>query len=129
MVKYSQDVLDSVFSALADPTRRAVLERLAQGEASVTELAEPFPLSLPAVSKHLRVLERAGLVVRVRQGRTRRCRLAAGPMQEAARWIARYRVFWERQLDALAEYLDQQVATEDKPDAQASAQATPRPSP
>ena len=106
MVKYSSETLDATFGALADPTRRAILERLARGESSVTALAEPFDMSLPAVSKHLRVLESAGLLARERDGRVHRCCLVGGPMEEAARWIARYRIFWERQLDALAEHLN-----------------------
>ncbi len=106
MVKYLSAPLDATFSALADPTRRAILARLARGEASVTVLAEPFDVSLPAVSKHLRVLERAGLLTRKKDGRVRWCRLAAEPMQEAAEWIASYRRFWEAQFDALAEYLE-----------------------
>jgi DNA-binding transcriptional ArsR family regulator len=106
MVKRMANSLDSVFSALADPTRRAILERLTQGEAMVTELAEPFQVSLPAVSKHLRVLERAGLVARRKQGRVRRCKLVADPLKEAAAWLAHYRAFWEGQFDALAEYLE-----------------------
>jgi DNA-binding transcriptional ArsR family regulator len=107
MVNHSTDSLGAIFAALADPTRRAILERLARGEASVTELAEPFHVSLPAISKQLRVLERAGLLLREKQGRTCRCRLVAGPMREAAQWLADYRQYWERQLDSLADYLDQ----------------------
>ncbi|MFQ5899554.1 MAG: ArsR/SmtB family transcription factor [Candidatus Methylomirabilia bacterium] len=99
--------LDSTFSALSDPTRRAILTRLARGEASVTALAEPFDISLPAISKHLRVLEGAGLLVRRKNGRIHRCRLVVGPMKSAAEWIARYRHFWEGQFDALAEYLSE----------------------
>lgn len=98
--------LDAVFGALADPTRRAILARLAEGDAAVSELARPFPVSRPAISKHLRVLERAGLVQRTRQGRVSRCELEAAPMQEAARWIDRYRRFWHGQLDSLSRYLD-----------------------
>jgi DNA-binding transcriptional ArsR family regulator len=90
-------VLSDTFAALADPTRRAILARLRAGEASVGELAHPFRMSLPAISKHLRVLERAGLLERRRQGRRRRCRLVARPMREAAAWINRYRRFWEQQ--------------------------------
>ena len=105
MVKYSTNSLDATFSALSDPTRRAILAHLARGEASVTELAEPFNVSLPAISKHLRVLERAGLLTREKDGRVHRCRLAAEPMEEAAEWIALYRRFWEERFDALAEYL------------------------
>lgn len=114
MVKYSHSPLDGTFSALADPTRRAILARLALGEASVTELAEPFDVSLPAVSKHLRVLERAGLLTREKDGRVRRCRLVADPMQEASEWIASYQRFWEERFDTLAEYLYESTRKEKK---------------
>jgi DNA-binding transcriptional ArsR family regulator len=107
MVNYMSDSLGATFAALADPTRRAILERLAHGEASVTELAEPFQVSLPAISKQLRVLEQAGLLIREKEGRVRRCRLDAEPMKEAAEWLARYRRYWERQLDSLADYLNE----------------------
>jgi len=93
------DRLSTTFSALADPTRRAILARLVSGTASVTELAEPFQMSLPAVSKHLKVLERAGLVARSREAQWRRCRLEAGPLKDAADWLDRYRRFWEQSLD------------------------------
>jgi len=106
MVYYSTAPLDATFAALSDPTRRAILARLAQGEATVTQLAEPFPFSLPAVSKHLRVLESAGLLKRQIDGRIHRCRLAPEPMKTAAQWIDHYRVFWEKQFDALAKYLE-----------------------
>lgn len=106
MVKYETGTLDAVFSALADPTRRAILDRLAQGEATVGELAEPFAMSLPAVSKHLGVLEDAGLVTRERDGRVRRCRMESAPLQHASAWIEEYREFWEGRLDSLAAYLD-----------------------
>jgi len=106
MVKYQTRSLDATFLALADPARRAILERLTLGELRVTELAEPFKMSLPAISKHLTVLENAGLVIREKQGRERRCRLAVGPMKDAASYLARYRQFWEQQLDALADYLE-----------------------
>lgn len=105
--------LDATFAALADPTRRAILARLARGDSSVCELAKPFDMSLPAVSKHLRVLERAGLLAQDREGRVRRCRLRAEPMRAAARWIDRYRKFWSDQLDALAEYVEQNQPDED----------------
>ena len=105
MVNYSSGVLDATFGALADPTRRAILARLARGEAMVTELAEPFAMSLPAISKHLRVLESAGLLQREIDGRVHRCRLAAEPMKNAAAWIAQYRAFWESQFNALEKYL------------------------
>jgi DNA-binding transcriptional ArsR family regulator len=105
MVKQSPPTLNSVFSALADPTRRQILTRLSEGDATVGELAEPFDVSLPAISKHLAVLEGAGLVTRERDGRTRRCHLVAEPMQEALQWIAQYGRFWEAQLDSLESVL------------------------
>ncbi len=101
-----QDALSSTFAALADPTRRAILARLALGETSVTELARPFEMSMPAVSKHLKVLERAGLIARARHAQWRPCRLEAGPLQEAASWIEEYRKFWTPYLDALERHLD-----------------------
>ena len=107
MVKYLDAALDSTFSALSDATRRGILARLARGETSVTELAAPYEMSLPAVSKHLRVLESAGLVQRRKDGRVYRCQLIAEPMKNAAEWIAHYRLFWEQQLDALARYLEE----------------------
>ncbi len=99
------DVLDRTFSALADPTRRAIEERLADGEASVTELAAPFAMSLPAVSKHLKVLEKAGLISRGRQAQWRPCRLEPEPLKEASDWLQEYRRLWEERLDRLDEYL------------------------
>jgi DNA-binding transcriptional ArsR family regulator len=99
------DQLSSTFAALADPTRRAILARLALGETSVTELAEPFRMSMPAVSKHLKVLERAGLIARGREAQWRPCRLEAAPLQSAAQWIDEYRRFWEESLDRLEDYL------------------------
>ena len=101
------DQLDRTFSALADPTRRAILVRLREGEASVTELAEPFDMSLPAVSKHLKVLERAGLVARDRDRQWRPARLQAEPLKEVADWMERYREFWEESYDRLDEYLNE----------------------
>jgi DNA-binding transcriptional ArsR family regulator len=101
------DRLDRTFGALADPTRRAILARLAKGEASVTELAEPFELSLPAVSKHLKVLERAGLVSRGRERQWRPARLRATPLKEVAEWTDPYRRFWEERYDRLDGYLDE----------------------
>jgi DNA-binding transcriptional ArsR family regulator len=101
------DRLDRTFGALADPTRRAILARLARGEASVTELAEPFEMSLPAVSKHLKVLERAGLVSRGRERQWRPARLRAIPIKEVAEWTDRYRRFWDERYDRLDEYLDE----------------------
>ncbi len=99
------DPLSLTLSALADPTRRAILVRLRDGRATVGQLAEPFDLSLPAVSKHLKVLERAGLIERSRQAQTRPCTLRPEPMREAAEWINRYRNLWEGRLDRLDEYL------------------------
>jgi DNA-binding transcriptional ArsR family regulator len=99
--------LDRTFAALADPTRRAIVARLATGEASVTELAEPFEMSLPAVSKHLKVLERAGLVARSRERQCRPARLEAEPIREVAEWTERYRVFWEESYERLDEYLEE----------------------
>src|SRR5881396_2673254 len=99
------DDLSATFSALADPTRRAILARLAAGEAMVGELAEPFAMTLPAVSKHLKVLERAGLIARGREAQWRPCRLDAGPMKDAAEWLDRYRRFWEESFDRLDVYL------------------------
>ena len=98
--------LDLLFSALSDPTRRAILARLAEGEATVGDLARPFPISLPAISKHLRVLERAGLLERRIEGRMHRCRLQPRPLKDAVDWLAEYRQFWERQLDALEAHLE-----------------------
>jgi DNA-binding transcriptional ArsR family regulator len=105
MVKDSSEQLTTVFMALADPTRRAILERLAQGEASGTELARPFSISAPAISKHLRVLEHADLILHRKDGRIHRFRLAAQPMREAAAWLEHYRQFWESQFDSLDTYL------------------------
>lgn len=99
------DQLSSTFAAVADPTRRAILARLARGSATVTELAEPFDISLPAISKHLKVLQRAGLVERDREGRWRPCRLRAAPLKEAADWVEGYRRFWEDRFDRLDKYL------------------------
>lgn len=107
--------LDLTFGALADPTRRAILGRLAEGDTTVGDLATPFSVSRPAISKHLRVLERAGLVRRTRDGRVSRCGLDAAPMRDAAAWVERYRRFWESQLDSLARYLEQQPHSEEHP--------------
>ena len=101
----SADRLSATFAALADPTRRAILSRLAGGEASVTELARPFEMSLPAISKHLRVLQRAGLITRSRDAQWRPCRLEAAPLRDAADWIDRYREFWDASFDRLESYL------------------------
>ncbi len=111
MVNDSSEQLTTVFLALADPTRRAILERLARGEASGTELARPFSISVPAISKHLRVLKNAELILHRKDGRTHRFRLAAGPMREAATWLEHYRHFWETQFDSLDTYL---LATSEK---------------
>jgi DNA-binding transcriptional ArsR family regulator len=99
------DHLSSTFSALADPTRRAILARLSTGEASVNELAEPFEMSLPAVSKHLKVLEKAGLITRSRSAQWRPCKLDAGPLEEVWGWVEAYRRFWEASFDRMDEYL------------------------
>jgi DNA-binding transcriptional ArsR family regulator len=99
------DDLSATFAALADPTRRAILARLAAGEASVSELAEPFDMSLPAISKHLKVLERVGLIARSREAQRRPCRLEAARLKDVAEWVERYRRFWEESLDRLEAYL------------------------
>jgi DNA-binding transcriptional ArsR family regulator len=101
----SADRLSATFAALADPTRRAILDRLARGEASVTELAEPFKMSLPAISKHLKVLERAELISRSREAQWRPCKLKAETLKEVASWVDHYRQFWEESFDRLDEYL------------------------
>ena len=101
------DRLSETFGALADPTRRAILARLASGEASVTEVAEPFAMSMPAISKHLKVLERAGLIARGREAQWRPCRLQAGPLQDVAGWVEHYRRFWEECFDRLEDYLQE----------------------
>ncbi len=101
------DSLSATFAALADPTRRAILARLSEGEANVTELARPFSMSQPAISKHLKVLERAGLISRSRARQARPCLLEAAPLREAADWVAFYRTYWERSFDQLAAHLDE----------------------
>jgi DNA-binding transcriptional ArsR family regulator len=106
VVNNQPERLDTVFSALSDPTRRAILERLARSQASVTELAAPFDMSLPAISKHLRVLEHAGLIAREKEGRVHHMRLTATAMKDAAEWLGHYRQFWTDQLDSLAAYPD-----------------------
>jgi DNA-binding transcriptional ArsR family regulator len=124
MVKYmhgairnmSPDRLSSTFAALADPTRRAILARLASGEISVLELAEPFDMSLPAVSKHLKVLERAGLIARSREAQWRPCRLQATPLKDVAKWIEYYRRHWEESFDKLDIYLKKLQRKEKKHD-------------
>ena len=108
------DALSATFSALADPTRRAILARLASGEVSVTKLAEPFEMSMPAVSKHLKVLERAGLIARGREAQWRPCRLEAGPLKDVSNWVEKYRRFWEESFDRLDVYLAELKAKETK---------------
>jgi DNA-binding transcriptional ArsR family regulator len=110
----STDHLSTTFAALADPTRRAILARLALGETTVTELAKPFRMSGPAVSKHLKVLERAGLIARGREAQWRPCRLEAGPMKDATDWLEGYRRFWEHSFDRLDDYLATLQAKEKK---------------
>src|ERR1051326_5830681 len=106
MVKYSSRTLNYTFAALADPTRRRILAHLAQGDQRVTHLARPHAMSLPAISKHLRVLEKAGLLRRRRYGRVHQMQLDAKPLKQAAEWVEEYRRFWEESLDRLAEYLE-----------------------
>ena len=108
MMQMTTDHLSTTFAALADPTRRAILARLAEGEASVTDLAAPFEMSLPAVSKHLKVLERAGLIARGKEAQWRPCRLKPAAMKEAADWMEHYRRFWTESLDRLEDYLREQ---------------------
>lgn len=108
------DPLSATFAALADPTRRAILARLASGETSVTELAAPFEMTLPAVTKHLKVLERAGLISRGRQAQWRPCKLEAQPLREVAGWVVQYRQFWDERLDRLEVYLRELQAQEKK---------------
>jgi DNA-binding transcriptional ArsR family regulator len=105
MVKRRRGPLDATFGALADPTRRAIVERLAAGEASISELADPFDMTLPAITKHLAVLEEAGLLVRRKEGRVRHCRMTDEPMREALEWIATHGRFWEDRLDSLGVFL------------------------
>lgn len=107
-----QDHLSTTFAALADPTRRAILARLTLGETNVSDLAEPFQMSMPAVSKHLKVLERAGLIARGREAQWRPCRLNASPLKEAASWIEEYRRFWTPYIDALERHLDRMKLAE-----------------
>jgi DNA-binding transcriptional ArsR family regulator len=108
----TSDHLSTTFAALADPTRRAILARLASGECSVSELAEPFDMSMPAVSKHLRVLERAGLIARGREAQWRPCRIEAGPLKQVAEWTEQYRKIWESRFDNLELYLQELTAKE-----------------
>lgn len=118
MVKYAggTDQLSLTFGALADPTRRAMLARLSKGEASVSELAEPFDMSMPAITKHLKVLEKAGLITRGKDAQWRPCHLKAEPLQEANNWLDQYRKFWEDRFDRLDEYLKQIQSGESKND-------------
>ena len=115
MVYLYSGTLDRTFAAVADPTRRAILSRLARGEASVKELAAPFKMSLPAISKHLTVLERAGLLRRQKVGRVHHCQLVGQPLGEAAVWLQAYQPFWESKLDALDDFLTQDRADQDGP--------------
>ncbi|MDB6092048.1 MAG: bacterial regulatory, arsR family protein [Gammaproteobacteria bacterium] len=122
MVKHYTAPLDATFFALSDPTRRAVLARLAEGEATVTDLAAPFPMTLAALTKHLTLLERARLIVREKTGRTVQCRLRAAPLKDATDWMATYERFWPAQFDALDAYLAKQTITAKEP-------ACPQPKP
>jgi DNA-binding transcriptional ArsR family regulator len=116
MVNYVQsDPLSATFAALADPTRRAILARLMAGETSVSELARPFAMTLPAVTKHLKVLERCGLITRGRQAQWRPCRLDAAPLREAAAWMEQYRRFWDAKIDRLDDYL-RDIQAKEQPD-------------
>jgi DNA-binding transcriptional ArsR family regulator len=108
------DHLSSTFSALADPTRRAILARLASGEASVTELAEPFAMTMPAITKHLKVLEKAGLIRRRREAQWRPCRLEPAPLKEVSDWVTRYRQMWEERLDRLDDFLREMQSKDQK---------------
>ena len=110
----STDQLSTTFAALADPTRRAILARLASGQASVTDLAQPFEMSMPAISKHLKVLERAGLIARGREAQWRPCRLQARPLKDVSDWVEHYRQFWEQSFDRLDNYLRELQAKEKK---------------
>jgi DNA-binding transcriptional ArsR family regulator len=111
----SDDTLSATFAALADPTRRAILERLARGDATVGELAQPFDLTMPAISKHLSVLERAGLVAKSREGQRRNCRITATPLKNATSWLNEYRRHWEANLESLDAYLSRIQEQEQKP--------------
>jgi DNA-binding transcriptional ArsR family regulator len=110
------DRLSATFAALSDPTRRAILARLAEGETTVTKLAKPFRMSLPAVSRHLKVLERAGLITQGREAQWRPCKLETKPLREAADWVEQYRRFWDQRLDRLAHYINELQAEEKKHD-------------
>lgn len=112
MVNNQQDTLNSIFSALSDPTRRAIITRLAGGEQTVTEIADPFRMSLPAISKHLRILEKAGLLHRRKEGRVHHLSLVADPMQSASEWLDTYRIFWGNSFDALAKLVEDEDKSE-----------------
>jgi DNA-binding transcriptional ArsR family regulator len=128
MVKFSEALLDRTFAALADPTRRALLARLSdQHDLSVSELAQPFEMSLPAVMKHLDVLSEAGLITRTKTGRTVACRLSAGPMEEAMEWLTRYQRFWSESLDRLAAFVEEEPRCPPNAALPSSAESTPRP--
>lgn len=114
MVEHPQEALNRIFSAVADPTRRAILKNLARGSATISEIAKPFPVSLNAVSKHVMVLERAGLVRREVQGREHLCSLEPTPLREATAWLDYYRQFWEVRLDALERYVARKIKTTNK---------------
>ncbi|MFZ1103852.1 MAG: metalloregulator ArsR/SmtB family transcription factor [Hyphomicrobiaceae bacterium] len=127
MVEFANAQLDLAFAALSDPTRRAIVDRLAgEPELSVTELAAPFPVSLPAVMKHLDVLARAHLIERRKTGRTVRCRLAPGPMEAAMHWLARYEQFWSQQLDRLAAFVEEEEPCSPSQASPSSAASRPR---
>jgi DNA-binding transcriptional ArsR family regulator len=111
---FAPDRLSATFQALADPTRRAILARLSKGEASVTELAAPFSMSMPAISKHLKVLERASLITRGKEAQWRPCRIEAAPLEEASNWVEQYRAMWEARFDRLDAYLKEVQAQEKK---------------
>ena len=119
-VKYMSDRLDATFGALSDPTRRAILARLALGETTVKELSEPFSISAPSITKHLKVLERAGLIKRSRDAQRRPCRLEAAPLREVSEWIERYRGFWEQNMNRLDDYLSTLQTKETKKHARKS---------
>jgi DNA-binding transcriptional ArsR family regulator len=128
MVKFNEALLDRTFAALSDPTRRALLARLSSKDLSVSELAEPFAMSLPAVMKHLDVLSEAGLITRNKTGRTVACRLSAGPMEEAMAWLGRYQRFWSESLDRLAAFVEEEQAPcPPSPASPSSGVSTPRP--
>ncbi|MGV2288102.1 metalloregulator ArsR/SmtB family transcription factor [Trinickia sp. YCB016] len=127
MVKFEEAALDRIFAALADPTRRAVLARLsARADLSVSDIAQPFAMSLPAVMKHLDVLAEAGLITRVKTGRTVACRLSAEPMEEAMEWLTRYQRFWAETLDRLTAFVEEDSCPPD-PASRSSVASTPRP--